>query len=1125
MVDLAPFHHEIAADLLPRDFLPRAPPAPSSTSSDPPSSPLGGSLIDDDPSHSDGLVVLARGLGVRPVLTAFLKIHAHRENLVLLLNTAPRELALLREDLTVAALACDIGGGVGGDDTGVPVIDVDCFREVNAETPAADRAALYRAGGVVAVTSRILVVDMLNKVLPLHLVTGVIVNNAERISETSHETFILRILRDSNKVAFIKAFTDAPEALTRGVWKLEKVMKLLFLRKVSFWPRFHMSITSAIEAAPPINLVEIRVAMTKNMQELQRAIIDCMDNCLAEIRRSSKSLDADELTVENSLFRNFEGLIRAQLDPIWHRVGGKIKQLINDVGTLRRLLSHIGSYDCVSFNSFLEAIRDANEPDPLAGIRGDLNISPWLLMDSTDTVFKMAKQRVFVRKTNSDQQGGQRADGSNPQGGASTESNEHVPSHIVPVLEEQPKWKALYQVLQNLESERRKLLEAGKSPGPILIMVDGDRTCHQLRELLNGFEITPLAAASISPTFSPVKKKRKRDVHPSSDDPHPPPAPPVRQSSSGDRRRKRGGGAATPIARPPLPATATCAATVPTRDEAPRFSAPGSQKMLTRLLGRYFRWRRVVPKVQRNLRFLKNRGRAVAGVATTSSRGGAAGGTGNGSGERPGFPGRGSGAAPGSSVGGRGTSTAFVRRRQRGGGSAGAALARGASDQTTFEEDAKKALEMLDALRKDDEGDRELFDLDDMDTGVDDGDASDAARVVRQHLFDPDAELDPDLFDRHFALVPAEASIVIRPYATTSSGSFQSSGDEDSRALESLAPRWVILYDVDVGFVRRLEVYQVTNPTVNLSVYFMVYDNSVEEQRYLSLLRKEKDAFERLIRDKSVMAIPIDQDGRIEMNPEEKFWKSLDTRLAGGQRIPANEANQVIVDVREFGSALPLLLYSQGLNLRPCTLEVGDYILTPSICVERKSLPDLAQSFKSGRLFAQAEAMCRHYRTPLLLIEFSQIKAFDAGLATSAVGVTSGGAATANVDLQDLGAKLVMLTLTFPRLRIVWSSSPAATAEIFEDLKRDQLEPSMEEAMTIGVDSSSTSDSVYSITPADMVRCLPGVTFKNYRYVMGRAPNLRALVNLPQDECEKILGPGPGKELYDFINFDPKRTE
>lgn len=49
-------------------------------------------------------------------------------------------------------------------------------------------------------------------------------------------------------------------------------------------------------------------------------------------------LDLDELTVENAYFRSFEVIVRRQLDPVWHKVGPKTKQLINDLGTLRRLL-------------------------------------------------------------------------------------------------------------------------------------------------------------------------------------------------------------------------------------------------------------------------------------------------------------------------------------------------------------------------------------------------------------------------------------------------------------------------------------------------------------------------------------------------------------------------------------------------------------------------------------------------------------------------------------------------------------------------------------------------------------------------------------------------------------------
>jgi DNA excision repair protein ERCC-4 len=55
--------------------------------------------------------------------------------------------------------------------------------------------------------------------------------------------------------------------------------------------------------------------------------------------------------------------------------------------------------------------------------------------------------------------------------------------------------------------------------------------------------------------------------------------------------------------------------------------------------------------------------------------------------------------------------------------------------------------------------------------------------------------------------------------------------------------------------------------------------------------------------------------------------------------------------MREFRSTLPSLLHASKMIIVPATLTVGDYILTPEICVERKSIPDLVSSFNSGRLY------------------------------------------------------------------------------------------------------------------------------------------------------------------------------
>lgn len=92
------------------------------------------------------------------------------------------------------------------------------------------------------------------------------------------------------------------------------------------------------------------------------------------------------------------------------------------------------------------------------------------------------------------------------------------------------------------------------------------------------------------------------------------------------------------------------------------------------------------------------------------------------------------------------------------------------------------------------------------------------------------------------------------------------------------------------------------------------------------------------------------------------------------------------------------------------SVQVADFVLTPEICVERKAIPDLVSSLDSGRLYTQAVAMCKHYKTPVLLIEFDPGKAF-ALQSVADLGT--------EIRVHNVASKLVLLLLNFPKLRYV----------------------------------------------------------------------------------------------------------
>jgi DNA excision repair protein ERCC-4 len=265
------------------------------------------------------------------------------------------------------------------------------------------------------------------------------------------------------------------------------------------------------------------------------------------------------------------------------------------------------------------------------------------------------------------------------------------------------------------------------------------------------------------------------------------------------------------------------------------------------------------------------------------------------------------------------------------------------------------------------------------------------------------------------------------------------------------------------------------------------------------------------------MTITLDNP---KLDPEESFLRTVNTRIAGGGRISATTTKpRVVVDVREFRSSLPSLLHGRGMEIVPCMLTVGDYVLTPNICVERKSISDLIGSLANGRLYNQAETMMEHYRSPMLLIEFDQTRSFTlepfADLSASA-------GASALAATPDLQSKLVLLTLAFPRLRIIWSSSPYQTAEIFEELKKNDEEPDPVKAVQIGLGEGEDPETgrAFNQTSADMLREVPGVTEKNLAHISYEVKSIQELANMEEDDICELVGREAGRKIWKFFNRD-----
>mmetsp|Transcript_34725 Transcript_34725/g.87308 ORF Transcript_34725/g.87308 Transcript_34725/m.87308 type:complete len:411 (+) Transcript_34725:347-1579(+) len=338
--------------------------------------------------------------------------------------------------------------------------------------------------------------------------------------------------------------------------------------------------------------------------------------------------------------------------------------------------------------------------------------------------------------------------------------------------------------------------------------------------------------------------------------------------------------------------------------------------------------------------------------------------------------------------------------------------------------------------------------------------------------------------------------------------------------LEEFKPGVVILYEPTVTQIRKVEVYKAMRPGKPLRVYFLMYEGSVEEQRYLSSLEKETVAFQQLIDAKAHVVLKHED---LEMTDAERdslgavadvetlftgnpFARNR-TRTKGNRKHVAQKAHgTVLVDAREFRSPLAFVLHQRGFEVTPITLEVGDYILTPTTCIERKSISDLFQSFKSGRLFEQVKQMQRLYEHPILLIEFPLGADFSLQAASEIPAAITGG---------NIISKITLLTLHFPSLRILWSKTPHETAELFREIKKNQPEPDPKRIAAIGTGTETLL--TREVSSVDVLRKLPGITDHNWMAVRNRVSSLYELSTLSQEELVLLLGPVSGKELFLFL--------
>lgn len=413
------------------------------------------------------LTVMGTGLGLERLYALLVRLYSSPRVLVLVLGMGKDE-----ADQLVAATLGDSA--------------VERRPSVVRSQPAAERAKLYTAGGVVFVSARVLVLDLLRGVVPYRLLTGVLVHGAHSIAEHGALAFCLRLVRHHGSAsAFLKGFTDNVQAL-RSEARLQAALRALFTGHVLLWPRFEARICRELDPHAP-DVVELCPPLTVRMHAVLGALQRLVPAMVQEIEASNPGMEVPTATPDNALLLNWSALISGQLRSEWNRVSAKTRQFVSDLATLRTMSRYVLQYDCIKFNRYLETIR-------VDGVGGQ---SSWMFSDAADDLWKHARMRVLD------------------------------PATKELVLEPQPKWAALQEVLDEIR--------AANSGGNVLLVCRDNSTAAQVTGVLTLGPKAWLAkqwASTVSLQEPRRQHMRSRSV--------PEAPPPQQQSSSSSSSRGRG---------------------------------------------------------------------------------------------------------------------------------------------------------------------------------------------------------------------------------------------------------------------------------------------------------------------------------------------------------------------------------------------------------------------------------------------------------------------------------------------------------------------------------------------------------------------------------------------------------
>ncbi|MDD4307462.1 MAG: ERCC4 domain-containing protein, partial [Thermoplasmata archaeon] len=175
----------------------------------------------------------------------------------------------------------------------------------------------------------------------------------------------------------------------------------------------------------------------------------------------------------------------------------------------------------------------------------------------------------------------------------------------------------------------------------------------------------------------------------------------------------------------------------------------------------------------------------------------------------------------------------------------------------------------------------------------------------------------------------------------------------------------------------------------------------------------------------------------------------------------------------------------KGLIVESKQLDVGDYLISDRVGVERKEVADLHASIMDGRLFQQVKALKRAYQSPLIIIEGE-------------------GLYTGRLSADAIRGTLASITVDFG-VPIMFTANDLETAEFLHTLvKRESAE-----GRTPGIRGEKGTMLVQE-RQQFMIEGLPNVSGILAQRLLAHFGSVKAVLEANEDQLMEVKGIGKG---------------